>query len=293
MVLVEGDLCGFENQAALVAVGICFCIFLIIICIALILYYKYEYEVKVWLYSKPLLMRFVTEEELDKDKVYDAFLSYSHKDEEFIIKELLPELERGPNPYKLCIHARDWIVGEFITKQIVDSVEQSRRTIIVLSRHFLESEWAQMEFRTAHTQAMNERRNRLIVILYGDVDPNAIEDQELKAYLTTNTYVKWGDPWFWKKLKYVLPHKKGERNNNIDVNNGKKKMKNKRMENIMVTIDKMDLIQATPVTPNLGTPPAVSMDPLLIKGSTLGLTKNTSNVTTPPAESGLITTMTC
>ncbi|KAI4458544.1 toll-like receptor [Holotrichia oblita] len=288
--LVEANLCGIENQVALIAIGASFFMFLITICIALILYYRYEYSVKVWLYSKPIFMWFVVEEELDKDKLYDAFLSYSHKDEEFVINELLPQLEHCRNPYKLCIHVRDWVVGEFITKQIMDSVDQSRRTIIILSPHFLKSEWATMEFRTAHTQAMKEGRNRLIVILYGDIDPNNVEDEDLRAYLSTNTYVKWGDPWFWKKLRYVLPHRKDEDNNNVE-GNSRRKLKNKKMENIMVTIDKMDLINSS-VTPNLGTPPAVSLDPLLIKGNSLDF-KNNSNAQTPPAESGLVTSMTC
>ncbi|KAK9693054.1 Leucine rich repeat [Popillia japonica] len=285
--LVESNLCGIENQAALIAIGTCFFMFLITICVALILYYRYEYQVKVWLYSKPIFMWFVLEEDLDKDKLYDAFLSYSHKDEEFVINELLPQLEHCRNPYKLCIHVRDWVVGEFITKQIMDSVDQSRRTIVILSPHFLQSEWATMEFRTAHTQAMKEGRNRLIVILYGDIDPNNVEDEELRAYLSTNTYVKWGDPWFWKKLKYVLPHRKDEDNNNVE-GSLRRKLKNKKMENIMVTIDKMDLIHS-PATPNLGTPPAVSLDPLLLKGNALDF-KNNSNAQTPPAESGLVTT---
>lgn len=43
--------------------------------------------------------------------LYDAFISYSHKDEKFVIEEIVPGLENpndGSPTYQLCLHERDW-----------------------------------------------------------------------------------------------------------------------------------------------------------------------------------------
>ena len=84
-------------------------------------------------------------------------------------KVLVPGLECGEPKYRVCLHYRDWMPGEYIQDQIMQSVEASRRTIIVLSSSFIESVWGQLEFLAAHSQALQDRTNRLIIIVYGKV----------------------------------------------------------------------------------------------------------------------------
>lgn len=198
------DLCEVSLTLSIICVSLAF--FGLIFGLITFLYYKYEHELKVWMFAHKICLWLITEKEVDRNKIYDAFISYSHLDEDFIAEHLMPGLEKGPTPFKLCLHYRDWLVGDSIPEQVVRSVENSRRTIVVLSPNYLNSVWGIMEFRTAYLKAVKERRPRVIVILYKDIDSASKVDPELKAYLTMNTYLKWGDPWFWEKLRYAMPH---------------------------------------------------------------------------------------
>lgn len=169
-------------------------------------YYRYRQQIKIWLYSRHWCLWFVTENEIDRDKTYDAFVSFSQEDSEFVALHLAPGLEHGEPPYKLCIHYRDWLAGEWIPDQIIRSVQDSRRTIVVLSKNFIRSVWGRLEFKAAHHQALQDQKNRIIIIVFGDLPPQSEMDPELRMYVKFNTYLKWGDPWFWQKMRYAMPH---------------------------------------------------------------------------------------
>ena len=54
---------------------------------------------------------------------------------------------------------------------------------------------------------MAHERSKVIVVLKGELPPKEKMPETLQKYIQTNTYLSWKDPWFWKKLRYALPHK--------------------------------------------------------------------------------------
>lgn len=184
-----------------------FVAFSIVLAIFVALFVRFKREIKVWLFSHKLCMCLLAKTEMDQNKIYDAFVSHSHLDEAFIVDHLVPGLENESCRFKLCLHCRDWIVGDYISDQMARSMENFRKTIVVLSPNFLNSVWGKIEFKTAHLKAARERRTSVIIILLEDVGPTNKLDPELRAYLSMSTFIKWGDPLFWQKLKYALPHR--------------------------------------------------------------------------------------
>lgn len=183
----------------------------VLLMVACVLIFVYRREMQVLLYSRYGVRIFTHQiQENEAGKLYDAFISYSCLDEEFLVHDFLPGLEQIEDPYRLCLHHRHFTVGAFITENIMDAVEKSRRTILLLSENFIQSEWCRFEFKTAHVQMLKDRCNRVIIIVLGQIPKNL--DPEMKLYLTTNTYLTWGDKLFWDKLYFSLPDKKQNKN---------------------------------------------------------------------------------
>ncbi|CAH1173852.1 unnamed protein product [Phaedon cochleariae] len=183
------------------------CVFIasvVIVCGA----FYYRRELRVWIYSRcGLRMCYKTtafEEQQDKDRLFDAYVSYSVKDEAFVSQILAPGLESGDPGYRLCLHYRDFNVSAYVADTIIEAVESSRRTIIVLSRNFLHNEWCRFEFKSALHEVLKDRRRRLIFIVTGDL-PQRDLDPDLRLYLKTNTVIEWGDRQFWQKLQFAMP----------------------------------------------------------------------------------------
>uniref|UniRef100_T1JEM9 TIR domain-containing protein n=1 Tax=Strigamia maritima TaxID=126957 RepID=T1JEM9_STRMM len=183
----------------------------IIISAIVVLFNNYKSEILYYMFAKGICLRFVCEEDVDADKVYDAFVSYSSEDEDWIADFLVPGLESGIPSYKLCLHNRDWPAGEFITDQIVRSVGNSRRTILVLTDNYFKSGWSRLEFDIAYQQGLKDKVNRLIAVVPNEVPDLSKIDQDFKTFITLTTYVEAKKPYFWRKLRASMPRTKNIR----------------------------------------------------------------------------------
>ncbi|XP_062378195.1 toll-like receptor 13 [Sardina pilchardus] len=139
--------------------------------------------------------------------LYDAFVSYSGRDERWVVEQLLPGLERrGPPFLRLCLHSRDFQLGKDVVENITDSLYRSRRTLCLLSRHFLRSNWCSLELRLATYRLQVEHRDVLVLLFLEKIPSRLLTAHHRLARLVkTRTYIDWPqDPAqqeaFWERL---------------------------------------------------------------------------------------------
>uniref|UniRef100_A0A0N8BWA0 Toll receptor 13 n=1 Tax=Daphnia magna TaxID=35525 RepID=A0A0N8BWA0_9CRUS len=191
----------------------------IAVTLLILLVFVYRQPVRVWCHARYGLRLWTAGNHsaaTPDSKLFDAFLSYSAKDDAFVQQMLATNLEYGSPTYKLCLQHRDCPSGGGaygLSETISQAVDSSRRTVMIISPNFIKAEWCRFEYKSAlhqlfgtsrHCQSKNKQTKRLIVILIGDVTHKDL-DADLKLYLKTNTYLQWGEDGFWDKLRFALP----------------------------------------------------------------------------------------
>lgn len=170
-------------------------------------FFCYRNELKMWAHTHCLpamcykSANFV--DDYDKDRLYDAYITYSLQDEHFVNQILANTLENDVG-YRMCLHYRDFNANTYVADTIIEAVESSKRAILVLSRNFLYNEWSRFEVKSAIHEVL-KRRRKLIFILYGNL-PRRDIDSDMRMYLRTNTCIEWDDKKFWQKLRIAMPH---------------------------------------------------------------------------------------
>ncbi|XP_041922165.1 toll-like receptor 4 [Alosa sapidissima] len=157
---------------------------------------------------------------------YDAFVIYSSKDEAWVLDELVENLEKGHPPIQFCLHERDFQAGKSITSNIVDEgIMGSRKVIVVVSQHFLDSSWCQFEFELAQSWLVLRRNASIIIIILEDVEDKKIKRLfRLHKYLKKNTYLKWkgnalSNIRFWARLRKAIIAMQTNENVEIQITN--------------------------------------------------------------------------
>ena len=104
----------------------------------------------------------------DEGYTFDAFISYSHHDTNWAINILYKHLTAHLGK-QVCVHHKDFQVGNSIADEIIRCIDQSRKVIFVITRHFLESEWSNYELEMARIHAFRSGRSGLIIIMKDSV----------------------------------------------------------------------------------------------------------------------------
>ncbi|XP_046394524.1 toll-like receptor 2 [Ischnura elegans] len=122
--------------------------------------------------------------------IYDAFVSYSGRDRSWVLRVLQPELEESDQKYQLCLHDRNFTLGGIITQNIVDSIDKSRKTILILSENFVDSQWCRWEMEMANHKLFNDSRSFLVLIELERLDRKNLP-RHLRFLMDTRTYLEW------------------------------------------------------------------------------------------------------
>ena len=137
-------------------------------------------------------------------KLFDAFITYSPKDDVFAREIIANELEQCDEPYRTCLYHRDLPGNQFVADTICQATEVSRRTVLVLSDNFLKSEWSRYDYKSGLHQALRAGRKKLIVVVLGDLDSREL-DPDLRLYMKNSVVIHWGEKLFWERLRFALP----------------------------------------------------------------------------------------
>ncbi|PSN45021.1 hypothetical protein C0J52_24515 [Blattella germanica] len=201
------------------------------------LIFIFRQDVRLWAHSRYGIRIFsdsapAAEIDDDRDRLYDAYMVYSIKDEDFISRVITSELEQSG--YSMCLHYRDiHLMGgtSYLADSVLSASDASRRIIIVLSLSFLQNEWDRSEFRASLQASLEQtrmalRRNKVIFLLTTDLQTLNL-DPDLQILLRTCSVISWGEKRFWEKLRYAMP----------DVVSVKKKIKKGRKSSTSVAVN--------------------------------------------------------
>ena len=83
-------------------------------------------------------------------------------------------------------------MGRDIVDNVVDSIEHSRKTVLIVSNAFAVSQWCHFEMTMAQTKLFEDDRDNLILVLLEEIaDCNM--NPRLQLQMQKKTYIEWTD----------------------------------------------------------------------------------------------------
>ena len=182
--------------------------------IVIIILFRYRWHIKYKLFLLYRNYRPFPDPDEDFEMLqlqYHAYVAYNENsaiDDAWVMNDLQPNMEEGPEQLRLCIKSRDFTPGHFLLDSIDESIHQSRKTILVLSPNFVRSEWCYQEMQMAQMRLLDDNLDVLVLVLLNEIPENKMT-LSLRQILCRKDYLKWpkdraGQRLFWQRLKEEL-----------------------------------------------------------------------------------------
>lgn len=168
---------------------------------------RYKWDIKYYIHACKYNKLTSPRGNLCDDFLYDGFVAYNTRDRKWIMAELVEHIERKHN-YKLCLHERDIIPGGVYVEDILESIDFSRKFILVLSNNFMDDQWGRYETAIASHTLAEGGGGKLFLILLEDIRSEFIT-RSLKVLLKSIGHSEWtknknGQKIFWNNILQAL-----------------------------------------------------------------------------------------
>ncbi len=194
----DGDEANVSSQNILpILIGI-IAVCVVLVCTSVVLF-VFRTPLRVWLHSKYGIRVFG---KTRQDKLYDAFVSYSAKDEAFVQQVMVPQLEHDDPGYKLCLQYRDLPSNSSIADTFPGVSHLCDRHVLVVSKSYLAAEWPQMR---CALQNFAKKLRPVVIFLEELSSLDLAAAPELNLLLKTSVSLRWNETGFWNKLRFYLP----------------------------------------------------------------------------------------
>ncbi|XP_075121136.1 toll-like receptor 8 [Leptodactylus fuscus] len=174
-----------------------------------------------WCTAKSKLNKTVNSEIL-----YDAFITYDDNDpdvSDWVYNELCHQLEeRWDNNIFLCLEERDWEPGKAVIDNIAQSINQSKKTVFVLTKKYVKSGKFRTAFYLAMQKLMDDNMDVIVFVLLEPVLQNS-QYLRLRKKICASSILKWptnpqAEHLFWQEMLNVLLTENSSRYNNLYTN---------------------------------------------------------------------------
>ncbi|XP_070585198.1 toll-like receptor 13 [Erythrolamprus reginae] len=154
-----------------------------------------------------------------RDYQYDAYISCCSQDYKWVIDNILEKLEKQPGPnFRFCFGPRDFAPGQYYIDNVQNGISRSRKTLCLVSRNYLESEWCSLEIQLACSNIYYHGYDPLVVVFKEEIPNYRLSPyHRLRKLVKQESYLTWpedpeAEDIFWTKLCGALGY---ERQDNI------------------------------------------------------------------------------